>query len=170
MLYLSFWGELEDLSLSLTIVLYLFNWDQASNLWENVSNVTKLNHTEAVGGEVFRYSFCVSVLDIIYTRSSQVHLPTIEQPVTANIWPTPDWLRFSGAAGQEMRVDTMREIQPVIVRCHESWQVSSVGRGGRASVYHLSRLAAVINVSLDDLGRQSDRDVRDIGGRDLNCH
>ena len=48
--------------------------------------------------------------------------------------------------------------------CQMSWVMTGElsGQGGRASVYHLSRLAAVINVSLDDLGRQSDRDVRDI--------
>ena len=91
-------------------------------------DVTELHHARPGGGGVFRYKFLcwglplvLPVLDIIYTRSSQVHLPTIEKPChSQHMADWPDGLRFSGAAGQEMRVDTMREIQPVIVRCHES--------------------------------------------------
>ena len=44
-----------------------------------------------------------------------------------------------------------------------SGQAGQGGQGLCLPAHYLTLLAAVINVSLDDLGRQSDRDEGDIG-------
>ena len=113
-------------------------------------------------------AFCVGTWHNLHVYSP-VHLPTIPRLSHPTYGPAGLQQRLSSGAGDERRKtgDTIGEIQPVIVRCHESWQVSGVGR---ASVYQPLTAELSDKCFIRWLGPSIRRRSGRYWGRDLNCH